>query len=129
MLTGTPYIPETITVHLGFPDSSAPDVVVDFASYVKNVASSEIYPTWNISALRANIYAIVSFALNRIYTEWYRSRGYDFDITSTTQFDQKFINGREYFQNISYLVDDLFIKSAVDTVLLKGIEHRLCCRL
>ena len=108
MLTGTPFIPETITVHLGFPDSNAPDVEVDFASYVKNVASSEIYPTWNISALRANIYAIVSFALNRIYTEWYRSRGYDFDITSTTQFDQKFINGREYFENISYLVDDLF---------------------
>lgn len=108
MLTGTPFIPETITVHLGFPDSNAPDVVVDFASYVKNVASSEIYPTWKISALRANIYAIVSFALNRIYTEWYRSRGYDFDITSTTQFDQKFINGREYFENISYLVDELF---------------------
>ena len=108
MLTGTPFIPETITVHLGFPDSNAPNVVVDFASYVKNVASSEIYPTWNVSALRANIYAIVSFALNRIYTEWYRSRGYDFDITSTTQFDQKFINGREYFENISYLVDDLF---------------------
>ena len=108
MLTGTPFIPETITVHLGFPDSNAPDVVVDFASYVKNVALSEIYPTWNVSALRANIYAIVSFALNRIYTEWYRSRGYDFDITSTTQFDQKFINGREYFENISYLVDELF---------------------
>ena len=108
MLTGTPFIPETITVHLGFPDSNAPDVTVDFASYVKNVASSEIYPTWNVSALRANIYAIVSFALNRIYTEWYRSRGYDFDITSTTQFDQKFINGREYFENISYLVDELF---------------------
>ena len=108
MLTGTPFIPETITVHLGFPDSNAPNVEVDFASYVKNVASSEIYPTWNISALRANIYAIVSFALNRIYTEWYRSRGYDFDITATTQFDQKFINGREYFENISYLVDDLF---------------------
>ncbi|MBR5683555.1 MAG: peptidoglycan-binding protein [Ruminococcus sp.] len=108
MLTGTPFIPETITVHLGFPDSDAPNVEVDFASYVKNVASSEIYPTWNISALRANIYAIVSFALNRIYTEWYRSRGYDFDITATTQFDQKFINGREYFENISYLVDELF---------------------
>ena len=108
MLTGTPFIPETITVNLGFPSSNAPDVVVDFASYVKNVASSEIYPTWNVSALRANIYAIVSFALNRIYTEWYRSRGYDFDITSTTQFDQKFINGREYFENISYLVDELF---------------------
>ncbi len=108
MLTGTPFIPETITVHLGFPDSNAPNVEVDFASYVKNVASSEIYPTWNVSALRANIYAIVSFALNRIYTEWYRSRGYDFDITATTQFDQKFINGREYFENISHLVDELF---------------------
>ena len=104
MLTGTPFIPETITVHLGFPDSAAPNVEVDFASYIKNVASSEIYPTWNVSALRANISAIVSFALNRIYTEWYRSRGYDFDITSTTQYDQKFINGREYFENISFLV-------------------------
>ncbi len=108
MLTGTPYIPETITVHLGTPDSNAPNVTVDFPSYIKNVASSEIYPTWPESALRANIYAITSFALNRIYTEWYRSRGYDFDITATTQYDQKFINGREYFQNISYLVDELF---------------------
>ena len=108
MLTGTPYIPEVITVHLGTPDSDAPNVTVDFASYIKNVASSEIFPTWPESALRANIYAIVSFALNRIYTEWYRSRGYDFDITATTQYDQKFINGREYFQNISYLVDELF---------------------
>ena len=108
MLTGTPYIPETITVHLGTPDSNAPNVTVDFASYIKNVASSESFPTWPESSLRANIYAITSFALNRIYTEWYRSRGYDFDITSTTQFDQKFINGREYFQNISYLVDELF---------------------
>lgn len=108
MLTGTPFIPETITVHLGTPDSNAPDVTVGFASYIKNVASSEIYPTWPENALRANIYAIVSFALNRIYTEWYRSRGYDFDITATTQYDQKFINGREYFENISYLVDELF---------------------
>ncbi|MBQ8961070.1 MAG: peptidoglycan-binding protein [Ruminococcus sp.] len=108
MLTGTPYIPETITVHLGTPDSPAPNVTVDFPTYIKNVASSEIFPTWPESALRANIYAITSFALNRIYTEWYRSRGYDFDITSTTQYDQKFINGREYFQNISYLVDELY---------------------
>lgn len=108
MLTGTPFIPETITVHLGTPDSNAPNVTVDFATYVKNVASSEIFPTWPESSLRANIYAIVSFALNRIYTEWYRSRGYDFDITSTTQYDQKFISGREYFENISYLVDELF---------------------
>ncbi len=108
MLTGTPFIPETITVHLGTPDSNAPNVTVDFPSYIKNVASSEIFPTWSDSALRANIYAIVSFALNRIYTEWYRSRGYDFDITSTTQYDQKFINGREFFENIGFLVDELF---------------------
>ena len=85
MLTGTPFIPENITVHLGYPDADAPDVTVDFVSYIKNVASSEIFPTWPESALRANIYAITSFALNRIYTEWYRSRGYDFDITATTQ--------------------------------------------
>ena len=108
MLSGTPFIPETISVHLGTPDSDAPNVTLDFASYIKNVASSEIFPTWPESALRANIYAIVSFALNRIYTEWYRSRGYDFDITATTQYDQKFINGREYFRNIGYLVDELF---------------------
>lgn len=108
MLTGTPFIPETITVHLGTPDSNAPNVTLSYPSYLKNVASSEIFPTWSDSALRANIYAINSFALNRIYTEWYRSRGYDFDITSTTQYDQKFISGREYFQNISLLVDELF---------------------
>lgn len=108
MLTGTPYIPQNITVHLGTPDSSAPNVTVDFPTYIKNVASSEIFPTWSDSALRANIYAIVSFALNRIYTEWYRSRGYDFDITSSTQYDQKFINNREYFENIGFLVDELF---------------------
>ncbi len=108
MLTGTPYIPETITVHLGTPDSNAANVTVSFPEYIKNVASSEIYPTWPENALRANIYAIVSFALNRIYTEWYRSRGYDFDITSSTQFDQKFINNREIFENISLLVDELF---------------------
>ncbi len=108
MLTGTPFIPETITVHLGTPDSNAPNVTVDFPTYVKNVASSEIYPTWPENSLRANIYVIVSFALNRIYTEWYRSRGYDFDITSSTQFDQKFINDREIFDNISLLVDELF---------------------
>mgnify|MGYP004478151863 FL=1 len=108
MLTGPPFIPETITVHLGTPDSNAPNVTVDFPSYIKNVASSEIFPTWPENSLRANIYAITTFALNRIYTEWYRSRGYDFDITSTTQYDQKFINGREYFENISYLVEELF---------------------
>lgn len=108
MLTGEPYIPETITVHLGPPNSNAQNVTVDFMTYIKNVASSEIYPTWPESSLRANVYAITSFALNRIYTEWYRSRGYDFDITSSTQYDQKFINNREIFDSISIIVDDIF---------------------
>ena len=104
----TPIIPDTITVHLGAPNSSAQNVTVSFADYIKNVASSEIYPTWPESALRANIYAIISFALNRYYTEFYRSRGYDFDITSSTQYDQKFINNREVFENISLIVDEIF---------------------
>ena len=108
MPTGEPYIPETITVHLGKPDEPAENVTVSFPDYVKNVASSEIYPTWPEAAIRANIYAIVSFALNRIYTEWYRSRGYDFDITNSTQFDQKYIYGREVFENISRITDEIF---------------------
>ncbi len=104
----TPYVPEQITVHLGPPSSNAENVTVDFSDYVKNVASSEIYPTWDESALRANILAIVSFALNRVYTEFYRSRGYDFDITNSTAYDQFFVNGRSYFENVSRLVDELF---------------------
>ena len=104
----TPYIPQQITVHLGPPGSNAANVTVSFADYVKNVASSEIYPTWDESALRANILAIVSFALNRVYTEFYRSRGYDYDITNSTAYDQFFVNGRSYFTNIERLVDDLF---------------------
>ncbi len=104
----TPVIPRQITVHLGRPDSDAANVTVSFADYVKNVASSEIYPTWEENALRANILAIVSFALNRVYTEFYRSRGYDFDITSSTAFDQFFVNGRSFFDNVSRIVDELF---------------------
>ena len=104
----TPYIPQRITVHLGAPDSDADNVTVNFVDYVKNVASSEIYPTWDESALRANIYAIVSFALNRVYTEFYRSRGYDFDITNSTPYDQFFVRGRSYFSNVSRIVDELF---------------------
>lgn len=108
MPTVIPFVPQQITVHLGPPDSNAANVTVSFSDYVKNVASSEIYPTWEESALRANIYAIVSFALNRIYTEFYRSRGYDFDITSSTAIDQAFVNGRSFFSNIVKLVDELF---------------------
>ena len=103
-----PFVPENITVHLAGPSTPAANVTLPFADYVKNVASSEIYPTWDENALRANIYAIVSFTLNRVYTEFYRSRGYDFDITSSTAFDQAFVNGRSYFENISRIVDSLF---------------------
>lgn len=108
MPTVIPYIPQRITVHLGTPNSDAENVTVSFVDYVKNVASSEIYPTWEESALRANILAIVSFALNRVYTEFYRSRGYDFDITNSTAYDQYFVNGRSFFTNVSRLVDELF---------------------
>ena len=108
MPTVTPFIPQRITVHIGPPSSGGENVTVSFSDYVKNVASSEIYPTWDESALRANILAIVSFALNRVYTEFYRSRGYDFDITSSTAYDQYFVKGRAFFENISRLVDELF---------------------
>lgn len=108
MATVLPYIPQQITVHLGSPNSDAENVTVSFSDYVKNVTSSEIYPTWDESALRANILAIVSFALNRVYTEFYRSRGYDYDITNSTAFDQYFVKGRSFFDNISRLVDELF---------------------
>ena len=108
MPTVTPFVPQRITVHLGPPSSNSENVTVSFADYVKNVASSEIYPTWDESALRANILAITSFALNRVYTEFYRSRGYDFDITNSTAYDQYFVKGRAFFENISRLVDELF---------------------
>lgn len=103
-----PFIPETITVHLGAPDSNAENVTLPFDEYITNVASSEIYPTWPESAIRANIYAQISFALNRIYTEYYRSRGYDFDITNSTAFDQSFIKGRDYFENVGRIVSEIF---------------------
>lgn len=103
-----PVIPERITVHLGAPNSNAQNVTLPFPDYIKNVCSSEIFPTWPESALRANIYVQTSFAMNRIYTEWYRSRGYDFDITSSTQYDQAFVYGRDIFSNISSLVDEQF---------------------
>lgn len=101
-------IPKNITVHLGAPDSDAENVTLPFPEYIKNVASSEIYPNWPENAIRANIYAITTYALNRIYTEWYPSRGYDFDITNTTRFDQAFVPNRDIFENISQIVDEIF---------------------
>lgn len=103
-----PTIPETITVHLGPRDSDAQNVTVSFSDYIKNVASSEIYPTWNEEAIKANIYAQISYALNRVYTEFYRSQGYNFDITSSTATDQKYIYGRNIFENIDEIVDEIF---------------------
>jgi len=103
-----PVIPETVTVHLGRPDAPARNVTVPFADYIKNVASSEIYPTWPESAIRANMYAQISFVLNRIYTEYYRSRGYNFDITNSTAIDQSFVYGRDIFENISEIADEIF---------------------
>lgn len=108
MPANTPFIPETIVVHLGTPNSNAANVSVTFPDYIKNVASSEIFPTWPEAALRANIYVQISFALNRVYTEWYRSRGYDFDITNSTQYDQAFVYGRDIFANIANIVDEVF---------------------
>ena len=108
MPTVIPYIPNTITVHLGSPDSNANNVTVPFIDYIKNVASSEIYPTWNEAAIVANIYAQISYALNKVYTEFYPSRGYDFDITSSTAYDQKYIYGRNIFDNIDRIVDITF---------------------
>jgi len=103
-----PVIPEYVTVHLGPPSSAAQNVTVSFADYIKNVASSEIYPTWPESAIRANVLAQISYTLNRIYTEYYRSRGYDFDITNSTAYDQSFVNGRDIFENVSQIVDEIF---------------------
>jgi len=108
MNANLPIIPETVTVHLGRPDEPAANVTVPFYEYIANVASSEIFPTWPESALRANIWAQISYTLNRIYTEYYRSRGYDFDITNSISIDQSFVNGREIFDNINSLVGEIF---------------------
>lgn len=102
-------VPEFVVVHDGAPtDSTARNYYVRYRDYVKNVASSEIYSTWPDATLRANILAIMSFTMNRVYTEWYRNQGYDFTITSSTAFDHKWIYGRNIFENISQIVDEMF---------------------
>ena len=103
-----PIIPEQIVIHLGAPDEDVMNVTETFADYIKNVASSEIFPTWPEEALRANILAQISVALNRVYTEFYRSRGYNFDITSSPAYDQTYVYGRDIFSNISEIVDEIF---------------------
>ena len=102
-------VPETIVVHDGAPsDAGATDYFVPYKDYIKNVASSEIYSTWPRATITANVLAIMSFTLNRVYTEWYRNKGYDFTITSSTRYDQKWIYGRTIFQSISEVVDEIF---------------------
>ncbi len=104
-----PVIPEYIVVHDGAPDDeSAPDYYIPYKDYIKNVASSEVYSTWEIEAIRANVLAIISFTLNRVFTEWYRNKGKSFTITSSTAVDHYFVYGRNIFQEISQIVDELF---------------------
>ncbi|MBR1413480.1 MAG: peptidoglycan-binding protein [Bacilli bacterium] len=110
-----PIVPNNITVHLGKPDEAARNITVPFTDYIANVASNELYPTWPKNALIANIYAIISFAMNRIYNEWYRSKGYNFDITSSPAYDQKYVENRSVYENISVIVDDIF-----DNYVVKG---------
>lgn len=121
-----PVIPETITVHLGRPDEYAENVTVNFTDYIKNVASHEIYPNWPEEALRANILAQITFALNRVYTEYYPSRGYDFDITSDTQYDQKFVPNDQIFENISQIVDEVFNNYIVRSGSIVPLYAQFC---
>lgn len=101
-------VPEYVVVHDGTPSSNAKDYYVTYRDYIKNVASSEIYATWPTAAIEANVLAIMSFTMNRVYTEWYRNKGYDFTITSSTAYDQKWIYGRNIFESINLVVDNIF---------------------
>lgn len=104
-----PLVPEFIVVHDGLPeDTSAQNYWIPFKDYIKNVAASEIYSTWPTQTIYSNVIAIISFTLNRVYTEWYRSKGYSFTITSSTAYDHKFINNRNFFDTINVVVDDIF---------------------
>lgn len=108
MAIRSPIIPTDIIVHLGAPDEAARNVSIPFVEYIKNVASGEIYPNWPLDSIKANILAQISFALNRIYNEWYPSKGYDFDITNSPSYDQSFVENRQFFETISQVVDEFF---------------------
>ena len=103
-----PVVPNNITVHLGAPDANVRNITIPFTDYIANVASSELFPTWPENALIANIYTIISFAMNRIYNEWYRSKGYNFDITSSPAYDQTYIENRSVYSNINNIVEEIF---------------------
>ena len=125
-----PTVPSYITVHLGAPNAPAENVTVRFTDYIKNVASSEIYPNWPPEALRANILAQISYTLNRVYTEYYPSRGYDFDITNDTRYDHAYTKDGEVFDTISLIVDEIFNnyirrKGAVEPLAAKFCDGRI----
>ena len=121
-----PIVPNTITVHLGAPNENARNITIPFTDYVANVASNELYPTWPRAALVANIYAIISFALNRVYNEWYRSRGYNFDITSVPAYDQKYTENRSTYENINDIVEEIFNNYVIKGDQIQPYFTRYC---
>ncbi|MBP3840916.1 MAG: peptidoglycan-binding protein [Bacilli bacterium] len=121
-----PVVPNQITVHLGKPDEAARDIVVPFTDYISNVASSELYPTWPKVSLESNIYAIISFALNRIYNEWYPSKGYNFDITSSPLYDQTYTLDKQIYENIESIVQDIFNDYVVKGNQIQPYFTRYC---
>lgn len=126
MEINTPVIPETITVHLGSPSEKAKNITVPFAEYIKNVASNEIYPTWPTDAIKANVLAQISFALNRVYNEWYPSQGYDFDITSNPKYDQTFKEHSQFYDSIVTIVDDIFNNYIAKTDSVQPLYAQYC---
>ncbi len=121
-----PIVPVNIIVHLGAPNEAARNITVPFTDYITNVASSELYPTWPKNALIANIYTIISFAMNRIYNEWYRSKGYNFDITSSPAYDQKYTENRSTYENIENIVEDIFNNYVVKGSQVQPYFTRYC---
>ena len=126
IVLGRVVVPEYVIVHDGPPSSSAQNYYVKFQDYIKNVASSEIYATWPEASIYANVLAILSFTLNRVYTEWYRNQGYNFTITSSTAFDHKWINGRNIFDNISFIVDSVFVNYLSRPNIIQPILTQYC---
>jgi len=126
MAVRTPIVPNNITVHLGKPDEAARNITIPFTEYISNVASSELYPTWPTNALIANIYTIISFAMNRIYNEWYRSKGYNFDITASPIYDQAYKEGRSTYENIDDIVGDIFNNYVVKGNQIQPYFTRYC---
>lgn len=125
-VVNSPIIPTNITVHLGGPNQKARNVTVPFIEYIKDVASNEVYPTWPTDAIKANVLAQISFALNRIYNEWYPSQGYDFDITSSPSYDQAYKENGQYFETISEIVDEIFNNYIVRTGQIQPLYAQYC---